>query len=150
MAHDVREASGRKGLLRFFVTQVFYLSIILAVLNLIPLPPLDGSKCFQAFVQMTIGRSAAEAFNSLTERAGLILFAGLLLSSVYWISRDVIAAAAGPTLAAQRAPLHALFAACLAVEVIRIHWRLGHRAFAIGVLVLAGLAAAAFTRLPCR
>lgn len=39
----------------------------------------------------------------------------------------------------------AWFAAALSVEVIRHHWRLKCRAFAVGVLVLAGLALAAFT-----
>ena len=37
------------------------------------------------------------------------------------------------------------FAAFLSAEVIRQHWRLQNRAFAVGVLVLAGIALAAFT-----
>ena len=66
------------------LTAIVYINIALAIFNLIPIPPLDGSKVLSAFLPGRLYRLG----NALERRAGtagfLILFALLLYFSPYF------------------------------------------------------------------
>jgi len=66
------------GAERFF-TLIWILSVALAVLNLLPLPPLDGGKLVFLLWELVTGRRASERIEMAVSWAGFILLATLLL-----------------------------------------------------------------------
>lgn len=65
--------------------QIVYLNVLLALFNMIPIPPLDGSKILKAFLPYR-GQLAFAKFEAFTEQYGFImLFAFIFLfMSVLW------------------------------------------------------------------
>ena len=61
--------------LNFFILQVVRLNLLLAIFNLIPIPPLDGSKVFS----LILSEQQAGAYLSLGNMGIFILFALLLI-----------------------------------------------------------------------
>lgn len=68
----------RLGVERFF-TLIWVLSIALAVLNVLPLPPLDGGKLVFLFWELATGRRASEKIEAAVSWVGFLLLATLLL-----------------------------------------------------------------------
>jgi regulator of sigma E protease len=68
----------RMGAERFF-TLIWILSVALAVLNLLPLPPLDGGKLAFLLWELATGKRASERIEMAVSWAGFLLLAALLL-----------------------------------------------------------------------
>jgi regulator of sigma E protease len=68
----------RMGAERFF-TLIWILSVALAVLNLVPLPPLDGGKLAFLLWELATGRRASEKIELAVSWAGFLLLAALFL-----------------------------------------------------------------------
>lgn len=68
----------RMGAERFF-TLIWILSVALAVLNLLPLPPLDGGKLVFLLWELVTGRRASERIEAAVSWVGFLLLATLLL-----------------------------------------------------------------------
>jgi regulator of sigma E protease len=68
----------RMGPERFF-TLIWILSVALAILNLLPLPPLDGGKLVFLFWELATGRRASEKLEAAVSWAGFLLLAALFL-----------------------------------------------------------------------
>jgi regulator of sigma E protease len=68
----------RMGAERFF-TLIWILSVALAVLNLLPLPPLDGGKLVFLFWELATGKRASQKIEAAVSWAGFILLATLFL-----------------------------------------------------------------------
>lgn len=64
----------------FFISLVF-INIVIALFNLIPIPPLDGSKSI-AYVGLMLGNSSIARFFSSIERYGMIIIIALLFIPV--------------------------------------------------------------------
>ncbi len=64
------------NLLMVFLESLMFLNVILAVFNLIPLPPLDGSKLLFAILPQTRKTLVAQMF---MERYGMFILIGLIL-----------------------------------------------------------------------
>jgi regulator of sigma E protease len=68
----------RMGPERFF-TIIWILSVALAVLNLLPLPPLDGGKLVFLLWELVTGRRASQRIEAAVSWVGFILLAALML-----------------------------------------------------------------------
>lgn len=68
----------RMGAERFF-TLIWILSVALAVLNLLPLPPLDGGKLAFLLWELATGKRASERIEMAVSWVGFLLLATLLL-----------------------------------------------------------------------
>lgn len=68
----------RMGVERFF-TLIWILSVALAVLNLLPLPPLDGGKLVFLLWELVTGKRASERIEMAVSWVGFLLLATLLL-----------------------------------------------------------------------
>lgn len=92
-------ASGSQGqgflLLQQFFNRLYFLNIILAVFNLLPVPPLDGFKIFGAFLpdRLYYGLMGIERYIGLVFIVFILLgrgFLGRILSAVAWPFNQVI------------------------------------------------------------
>jgi regulator of sigma E protease len=68
----------RMGAERFF-TLIWILSVALAILNLMPIPPLDGGKLVFLFWELVTGRRASQRIEAAVSWAGFLLLATLFL-----------------------------------------------------------------------
>ncbi|MCC5881278.1 MAG: sigma E protease regulator RseP [Halomonas sp.] len=75
--------TARTGL-ESFVSFLAYLSISLAVLNLLPIPVLDGGHLLYYFVEAVRGRPVSERTQALGLRIGLALVGTLMLMALYF------------------------------------------------------------------
>ncbi|MCE9681372.1 RIP metalloprotease RseP [Halomonas alkalisoli] len=75
--------TARTGL-ESFVSFLAYLSISLAVLNLLPIPVLDGGHLLYYFVEAVRGRPVSERTQAMGLRIGLALIATLMLMALYF------------------------------------------------------------------
>lgn len=75
--------TARSGL-ESFVSFLAYLSISLAVLNLLPIPVLDGGHLLYYFVEVVRGRPVSERTQALGLRIGLALVGTLMLMALYF------------------------------------------------------------------
>ena len=66
------------GAERFF-TLIWILSVALAVLNVLPLPPLDGGKLAFLLWELATGKRASERIEMAVSWVGFLLLATLLL-----------------------------------------------------------------------
>ncbi|MBR2886929.1 MAG: site-2 protease family protein, partial [Bacteroidales bacterium] len=62
-------------------------SIMLAVLNIIPIPGLDGGHAFFTIIEMITGRKPSDKFLEVAQTIGMIL---LILLMVYALGNDII------------------------------------------------------------
>ncbi|AMD02022.1 sigma E protease regulator RseP [Halomonas chromatireducens] len=75
--------TARTGL-ESFISFLAYLSISLAVLNLLPIPVLDGGHLLYYFVEAVRGRPVSERTQAMGLRIGLALIATLMLMALYF------------------------------------------------------------------
>ncbi|MDT8879997.1 sigma E protease regulator RseP [Halomonas saccharevitans] len=75
--------SARSGL-ESFVSFLAYLSISLGVLNLLPIPVLDGGHLLYYFVEVVRGRPVSEQAQAVGLRIGLALVGTLMLMALYF------------------------------------------------------------------
>lgn len=75
--------SARTGL-ESFVSFLAYLSISLGVLNLLPIPVLDGGHLLYYLVEVVRGRPVSEQAQAVGLRIGLALVGGLMLMALYF------------------------------------------------------------------
>jgi regulator of sigma E protease len=75
--------TARTGL-ETFVSFLAYLSISLAVLNLLPIPVLDGGHLLYYFVEAVRGRPVSERAQALGLRIGLAMVGTLMLMALYF------------------------------------------------------------------
>jgi regulator of sigma E protease len=68
----------RMGAERFF-TLIWILSVALAILNLMPIPPLDGGKLVFLFWELATGRRASQRIEAAASWVGFLLLATLFL-----------------------------------------------------------------------
>src|SRR5207344_1501997 len=62
-----------------FWSRTAFLSIVLAFMNLLPIPALDGGHVVFTLYEMITGRKANEKFLEYAQIAGMILLLGLML-----------------------------------------------------------------------
>ena len=65
--------------IRVFLSMLVVLNVLLAVFNMLPVPPLDGGNVLMGLLR---GR-ASELFNNLRP-FGMIILYGLLISGILW------------------------------------------------------------------
>ncbi|MFD2192127.1 sigma E protease regulator RseP [Pistricoccus aurantiacus] len=75
--------SARSGF-ESFVGFMAYLSISLGVLNLLPIPVLDGGHLIYYLVEVVRGRPVSEQAQALGLRVGLVLVGGLMMMALYF------------------------------------------------------------------
>ena len=75
--------SARAGL-EAFVSFLAYLSISLGVLNLLPIPVLDGGHLLYYFMEVVRGRPVSEQAQAIGLRIGLALVGTLMLMAIYF------------------------------------------------------------------
>ncbi|MBE0463574.1 MAG: RIP metalloprotease RseP [Halomonadaceae bacterium] len=75
--------SARAGM-EAFVGFLAYLSISLGVLNLLPIPVLDGGHLFYYFVEIVRGRPVSEQTQAMGLRIGLAMVGGLMAMALYF------------------------------------------------------------------
>ncbi len=75
--------SARAGL-ESFVSFLAYLSISLGVLNLLPIPVLDGGHLLYYAMEVVRGRPVSERTQAIGLRIGLALVGGLMLMAIYF------------------------------------------------------------------
>lgn len=75
--------SARAGL-ESFVSFLAYLSISLGVLNLLPIPVLDGGHLLYYFMEVVRGRPVSEQVQAIGLRIGLALVGSLMLMAIYF------------------------------------------------------------------
>ncbi|MBF7053727.1 RIP metalloprotease RseP [Halomonas sp. KAO] len=75
--------SARAGL-ESFVSFMAYLSISLGVLNLLPIPVLDGGHLLYYAMELVRGRPVSERTQAIGLRIGLALVGGLMLMAIYF------------------------------------------------------------------
>jgi Zn-dependent protease len=85
--------------LALFVEASFFINVLLAAFNLIPVPPLDGSHV----ASWGLPRSVAEKYDAVMERWGLLVFLLMLLPIVHGTS--LVGFVLGPVLAGASAVL---------------------------------------------
>lgn len=62
----------------YFFTSLVFVNVVIAIFNLIPIPPLDGSKAL-AYISLMLGTDAIARFFSSIEKYGMIIIIALLL-----------------------------------------------------------------------
>ncbi|XKH60638.1 sigma E protease regulator RseP [Halomonas sediminis] len=75
--------SARTGV-EAFITFLAYLSISLGVLNLLPIPVLDGGHLLYYFIEAVRGRPVSEQVQAIGLRIGLALVGSLMLMALYF------------------------------------------------------------------
>lgn len=71
----------------FFVELLANLSVNLAIINLVPIPVLDGGRAVLIFIEMIIGRPIPEKFENVIMTLGVLLMLALF---VYIMGKDII------------------------------------------------------------
>ncbi|MFP8967260.1 RIP metalloprotease RseP [Pokkaliibacter sp. CJK22405] len=66
-----------------FVSFLAYLSISLGVLNLLPVPMLDGGHLVFFLVEMVKGKPVSESLQMMSLRIGMVLLGGLMILALY-------------------------------------------------------------------
>jgi membrane-associated protease RseP (regulator of RpoE activity)/antitoxin component YwqK of YwqJK toxin-antitoxin module len=79
--------AGTEALWHFYV-----LSLVIALFNVLPVPPLDGFHCVAALAEMVLGESLAWKMLRPVYWLGGLVVAFLMLSGTYLIVRDLLAA----------------------------------------------------------
>ena len=74
--------AGRSGIDNF-IRFVAILSIMLGVMNLLPIPVLDGGHLFYYIIEIVKGSPVSNSFQKLGYQAGLIMLLGLVLFATY-------------------------------------------------------------------
>lgn len=72
-----------KGGLESFLTFLAYISISLGVLNLLPIPVLDGGHLLFYLIEAVTGRPVPEKAQQFGLRLGMMLLAGLMMIAFY-------------------------------------------------------------------
>jgi regulator of sigma E protease len=62
-----------------FWTITAFLSIILAIMNILPIPALDGGHVMFLFYEMIVGRKPSDKFMEYAQTVGMVLLLGLIL-----------------------------------------------------------------------
>ena len=79
---DYAGQSARLGPLAF-ISFVAFISISLGVMNLLPVPMLDGGHLLYYFAEIVRGRPPSERFLEWSQRAGMFLLAGLMVVALF-------------------------------------------------------------------
>ena len=66
-----------------FISFVAFISISLGVMNLLPVPMLDGGHLLYYFAEIIRGRPPSERFLEWSQRAGMFLLAGLMVVALF-------------------------------------------------------------------
>ena len=78
----IAKASAQAGF-EYFVDVLALLSISLGVLNLLPIPILDGGHVLFCTAELLLGRPVPEAIQAVGLQVGLVFVAGLMLLAIY-------------------------------------------------------------------
>ena len=79
---DYAGQSARLGPLAF-ITFIAFISISLGVMNLLPVPMLDGGHLLYYFAEIVRGRPPSDRFLEWSQRAGMFLLAGLMMVALF-------------------------------------------------------------------
>ena len=79
---DYAGQSARLGPLAF-ISFVAFISISLGVMNLLPIPMLDGGHLLYYSAEIVRGRPPSERFLEWSQRAGMFLLAGLMVVALF-------------------------------------------------------------------
>lgn len=79
---DFAGQAARRGWI-VFVTFVAFISVSLGLMNLLPIPMLDGGHLLYYFVEIIKGRPPSERFLELSQRAGMVFLAGLMSVALF-------------------------------------------------------------------
>ncbi|MGI9024519.1 MAG: RIP metalloprotease RseP [Burkholderiaceae bacterium] len=79
---DYAGQSARLGPLAF-ISFLAFISISLGVMNLLPVPMLDGGHLLYYFAEIVRGRPPSERFLEWSQRAGMFLLAGLMVVALF-------------------------------------------------------------------
>ena len=79
---DYAKKSAQLGLLPF-ISFVAFISISLGVMNLLPIPMLDGGHLLYYSAEIVRGRPPSERFLEWSQRAGMFLLAGLMVVALF-------------------------------------------------------------------
>ncbi|HKH20252.1 MAG TPA: site-2 protease family protein, partial [Gammaproteobacteria bacterium] len=66
-----------------FLGALAVFSISIAVLNLLPVPVLDGGHLFYYFIELIKGSPVSDATEAIGQRIGLAMLAGLMALALY-------------------------------------------------------------------
>ncbi len=78
MIMDIAGKSAKKGW-RYFVKMLAFLSVLLGMLNLLPVPILDGGHIAFIFIEVIIRRPVSVTARIVASYVGLILLVGLMV-----------------------------------------------------------------------
>ena len=79
---DYAGQSARLGPLAF-ITFIAFISISLGVMNLLPVPMLDGGHLLYYFAEIVRGRPPSDRFLEWSQRAGMFVLAGLMMVALF-------------------------------------------------------------------
>jgi len=79
---DYAKKSAQLGLLPF-ISFVAFISISLGVMNLLPIPMLDGGHLLYYSAEIVRGRPPSERFLEWSQRVGMFLLAGLMVVALF-------------------------------------------------------------------
>ncbi len=74
--------SARTGL-RYFIQVLGFLSVSLAVINLLPIPILDGGHVLFCLMELATGRPPSEHVQMVGLQIGMVLVAGMMMLAIY-------------------------------------------------------------------
>lgn len=69
--------------LNTFIGFLAIISVSLGVLNLLPIPMLDGGHLFYYFIEALKGSPVSEAFEAIGQRVGIVVLAALMFIAIY-------------------------------------------------------------------
>ena len=75
--YQITEIAAGQGILAL-LSFIAILSVNLAVLNILPIPALDGGRLFFILIEAITGRKVNQRFESLTHTVGMIVLLGLM------------------------------------------------------------------------
>ena len=79
---DFAGQAARRGWV-VFVTFIAFISVSIGLMNLLPIPMLDGGHLLYYFVEIIKGRPPSERFLELSQRAGMVVLAGLMSVALF-------------------------------------------------------------------
>ncbi|MGA2552423.1 MAG: RIP metalloprotease RseP [Burkholderiaceae bacterium] len=79
---DFAGQAARRGWI-VFVTFIAFISVSIGLMNLLPIPMLDGGHLLYYFVEIIKGRPPSERFLELSQRAGMVVLAGLMSVALF-------------------------------------------------------------------